>query len=467
MPIVYEQAQPNPAAIASAYGAAQTRLQAAPQIAGLQMQSRQIAYGAAADANRLAGQLGSQDADRLQAGQIAAARQDLDERQFAAAGTPTDRDSFLMQAAQANENQRFQNQAALIGVELTTQERMRLSRMKNAIGDVQNDPSLSDEEKADLTVQLRTGINPLEQRLAKQKFEMDKMVKEEMVNAKRAETALQSERLKFISGEFDQHIKIVADPKTQQQAIDVVRDLYPDLAPGSPEFKAEVEKQVIETGNFIRMKPNAKGDMEPIDESKHGDVGKGARGGKGPGGQMTQQEFARAYADVLATVAKDETVPADQKDAVARKRFDAVMAAHQQYQAAAQPAKPAPFHPGNLSTATPDQRTQIEKMRMVIGFVNTRKDVPPEEKARVQAAGAQLQKMVAKYTAADGTIQAPKAVRDRMLELQGLLNRYDPTAKATAPPASLDQLFSRFGAAPPPPAVAPAGPLPDGSAPIY
>lgn len=95
--------------------------------------------------------------------------------QTALATQPTQKDIFQAQVQAAGADQQFQQRASLqqqsailqgqlASAQLSQGEQMRLARLRNALDYVENDPSISPDEKANLRTQIQTGINPLQQR---------------------------------------------------------------------------------------------------------------------------------------------------------------------------------------------------------------------------------------------------------------------------------------------------------------
>lgn len=98
------------------------------------------------------------------------------------------------------QRERFQQQADLNETELSQQEKMRLARLKNSLGEIAADPTLTNDEKNEFAAQLKYKISPLEMRMTKQKMDMDRITKESMVEAKQMETAIFQQRLKAATG---------------------------------------------------------------------------------------------------------------------------------------------------------------------------------------------------------------------------------------------------------------------------
>lgn len=174
-----------------------------------------------------------------------------DDLQFAMARSAADsavsqRDVFAAGAAREQQAQHFQLEAQLQSLQLTQQETMRLARMKNAIGDVQNDPSLSAEEKADMTIQLKTGIDPLAARQAKAKLALDQQLKEQQAEQFKFHAATEKARLDALGKSPADRTGFVPDP-THLAAIaeDIQKNVkyIPGVGPPPPEMVQQMAVQ--------------------------------------------------------------------------------------------------------------------------------------------------------------------------------------------------------------------------------
>ncbi len=171
MPIVYESAAP--------IGLAENIYNTAAQREAA-LRSREFALQQAQVSNRGGGGGGYDDGGGMQAA--------INNRDSNQIRTQAENDQYNVvsagqvfgaQAAQAQQKQGYALQAQLQQVELTQTENMRLARLKNAVGDVSNDASLSAEEKSAMITHLKTGIDPLQHRQAAQKIAADQQLKEQ------------------------------------------------------------------------------------------------------------------------------------------------------------------------------------------------------------------------------------------------------------------------------------------------
>lgn len=230
------------------------------------------------------------------------ARADLQTQQLAAADA---RQRQQEMAEKAQMEQRFRLQAELQQTELTQQEKMRLQRMKNAVGEVSNDPSLADDEKAAIITQLRTGINPLEQRLAKQRISAVEQEKNQLAERHQAAAALDNQRLKVMSATADQRQVFYPDPQALADITADITDSFGAMARFVPENKiAEMAKQ-----EAIKQGLGQHGVIQPdgkIEFTKEAS-GPGGRAGGKPGVAATptgytEDKFIATYNAVIKEI---------------------------------------------------------------------------------------------------------------------------------------------------------------------
>jgi hypothetical protein len=97
---------------------------------------------------------------------VFAAQQQAQRQQYAAQVQQQQADQQFQQQ-QTLQQQRADIQTQLAQAQLSQGETLRMQRLQNATDYVDNDPSLADEEKEQLKLQIRTGLDPLKQRQQK------------------------------------------------------------------------------------------------------------------------------------------------------------------------------------------------------------------------------------------------------------------------------------------------------------
>jgi hypothetical protein len=189
------------------------------------------------------------------------------------------RDQFAQEQENSRQQQQFQLQAQLHDIELSQQERMRLVRMKNAVGEVSADPTLSDGEKAEMIAQLKTGISPLQTRLAKEKLQQEQLLKNSMAEEHAAKAMMFQNTIKLQSAKFDDRTYYHVDPPTLSKITDDILRQHPELqGRASPDEITEMaRKEAMRQGLGTMMYQHEAGKWKPMSE----DMPTHVSGGKG------------------------------------------------------------------------------------------------------------------------------------------------------------------------------------------
>ncbi len=177
MPITFAQPDPMSPEIQSAAGATEQWSKDLPSLTRLYEQAMQgqtqASIASAHNATQMnAAQLGASGHDSQSANALYEHAREFNQSQQV-----SQRDAFHAQVQQQQMQEQAQLHAWLNQQQLSQAESMKLQRMQNAVGEVMADPNLSDEEKTNLAMQLKTGIDPLRQRVEMQKAKLE----EEMV----------------------------------------------------------------------------------------------------------------------------------------------------------------------------------------------------------------------------------------------------------------------------------------------
>lgn len=369
---------------------------------------------------------------------------------------------------------RIAGQIALQNNELSQQERIRYMRMKNAMGAIEADPTWTEDEKAAMRLQIQTGINPYEQRIAKERLDTEIKQKEAWIEAKQAQTNAENMRLKLLSGDMDSRLQVRAKTDAIAPLREEILDLHPELDPNGEKFRMfttdppEVQKQKFEAkqaaektlkniidqeaakrGMAERWIMDEKGNLTLLDESKFGDVGKNAPGRGRPG---QQQLTARDYLSIEEQVDKaitDGSVPAADRQKEIAERWGRLNSAVNPPVAAV--AKPAPFT--SIEQASEKQKIRIDEHARILQNLLSTPGVTQQEINRITGILTDANKLFAKYSSEDGTLSAaPESIQKKMRSHQNALRKYD-TAAPVAPSQATDA-----GAA-----TAAGKPLPPGS----
>ncbi len=304
MPISYEPAQPFNESISYNYGRTVQNDRDGPAL----RQAAQNVYGGGRGSGGGGGDsdiqaaINNRDANAMRAGMYLSDRD-----------TQVNRDQFQQQAAVNMQQGRFELQAQLQEAELSQQEKMRLARMKNAVGEVSADPSLSAEEKSDMILQLKTGIDPYENRLKKQRVAQEQLVKEQMVEQRRAATALAEEELAVHAKKMTDRTSFVPDPIALAEIAADMRANMPNAAmipQGLIMQMAEQEAMVQGLGTHLFQKSARNWDVLPGAGGEKG-KGKGKDDGADHPLMMTPQDYTKQRAAIVADIRKDAAATKD------------------------------------------------------------------------------------------------------------------------------------------------------------
>lgn len=284
--ITFEPAQPFAPSISAYYGSAMQNDADAPRLLAARQAQQEFALRAQALAQQGGGGYrggGSDIQDAINHRDDAQRQSDQFNAQL---NTGIQRDQYEAQSQANLQQSRFQLQAQLQDVELSQQEKMRLQRMKNAVGEVSADPSLTDDEKSDMILQLKTGIDPFQHRIATQKLAQEKLVKDQMVELSQAKTGVEQANAKFRTNSFDDNQRYIPNPSSLAQFVEDELTANPDLPPAEAEKRAR--ERAIREGAYTHWTQTAPGKWEVADPRKGGDPNQpghaGTRNGTGAAG---------------------------------------------------------------------------------------------------------------------------------------------------------------------------------------
>jgi len=197
---------------------------------------------------------------------------------------PSARDAFLANARLAEQGQHARLQAELSQVQLSQQETMRLQRMRNAIGEISSDPTLTDEEKAELIGKTKYGMGPLEERLNRQMLLAKTQQQQAMVEQYQAHAALELQRAKGLAKSAEDRIQWWTDPPT-------LGAIAEDIRKNSGIGHLLSEEQVMQWAKEIAVKQGVGQAMTTDERGNLIPLGGGTKGGKAGGSAGQGEEF--------------------------------------------------------------------------------------------------------------------------------------------------------------------------------
>jgi hypothetical protein len=212
MPIVFQQPEPFSQQISAGAGAAQQFNTTLPTISSL--------YAAAGHNRAAANAAAFQQAAAAQAQN---ASQNFQGEQFAG------QQAAQMQMQQAAigaqyglQQQHAENQAWVSQQQLSQGENLRLQRMQNAVGDIQNamnNKTMTQEDGNNAIVQLRTGIDPLRQRQERQQSQLMQQAFERQQTVAGQQDILFDQQQAHYNSTAQDNAQVVVDPRNGRQHI--------------------------------------------------------------------------------------------------------------------------------------------------------------------------------------------------------------------------------------------------------
>lgn len=217
MPILY--LPPSPVGYAGGAGAAEASSRNLPVLAGAysdaaRLQQQNYALGIQAEEVRQRAY--SDNAQRLQQDRqfqdMGILRANEQGRELVARAQLQQGQANMQMAEFAAQQQQIQQRAELQAwvnqQDLTQKERMELERQKAAVGEVMNLPGLTADEKQELVLQLKTGIDMKTQRLKQEQLRAMAEQREAQAMENKAQAEMMNQRTALLKGNYD----YVVDP---------------------------------------------------------------------------------------------------------------------------------------------------------------------------------------------------------------------------------------------------------------
>jgi len=216
MPIVFEQAAPMAPQTSIDAGRAEIATHDLPTLASLYESNQRNELSASSAQASLSAQAQAAHANAFNQATAYGQQNDQRNREFAASQQPSDRDVYLANVQAASVQQHAQLQSWLSQQELSQQEGMRLQRLQNAIGDVQARTDLDDGTKMDLITQLKSGIDPLKQRLEASKAKLEQEQQQKIMHANAQQESMANMDAAGRSAAFAKRVVTMPNPVTGQ-----------------------------------------------------------------------------------------------------------------------------------------------------------------------------------------------------------------------------------------------------------
>lgn len=254
MPIVFEQAAPMAPDITAGGGRAEVATRDLPTIAGMYEAANRNQLAASEATARNATQSGIAGAQIANQSSMEADRLGLQRYEFDRSREVSERDNFQANLQAHAAQQHAELQSWLSGQELSQAESLRLQRMQNAVGDISARTDLDDETKKDLLFQLKTGIDPLKQRLESSRAKLEMQQTKKLFDANARQASMENMDAGARSAEFQKRVVSMTNPQTgedEQFYTDHKGDLMPVPFGGSKGSKAAAADSTKEEAHYV------------------------------------------------------------------------------------------------------------------------------------------------------------------------------------------------------------------------
>lgn len=447
MPIEFKAADPLDVNAASGYGAAQQFSHDLPAIAGLyesagrnRSQSEQAALDRQAHAQQAIAGL-SQRTNEFNAAQDHA----------------TQRDLFESTHAIEMQQQKAQLTDWLNGRELSQKEALRLQSMENGVADVLQNPDLSGEEKQNLVMKLRTGIDVYRQRQERAMAAQEEAHAKAYVDQAKRQTQIANANAALSSQTLEQRVNTVFDAGELQR----IRD---KMGPGATD--EQVKAEALRQGAYSQVLHNGVDQYGNIKDHVLDGHGRNSKGGSSKAEKPVTRfgdehgEFSYAAAEKEAKAIAEAKVPvvpeygadgkmvkkdknAEERAKVFQEEIGKMHAEHFRKHGGAAPAGTA---------QQPQQPAKIVEGVQSVGAaaVDSFKDadsVPPAVRSQGESAAAFIGQVVGKY-GSTRSAAIPPEVQQRVQMAEAVLTHIKAlTSRPAAPqPSGARQAGEAYGA---------------------
>jgi hypothetical protein len=419
MPIVYATPEPFAPGISSAYGAAEQFSRDAPAIIGAASHAADIQAQANARADQMRfayAQANAESQDRRAAlyGRSQEMNANREQQALDIGATLTQRNDEAL--LEANTRMLQQQQGAVLqnwlnGQDLSQKESMRLQQMKAAVADVQAS-NLPNDQKMDAILKLKTGIDPLEQRLNTSKQRLMKSQADE----NEAQTAMLAQRTTTMA-----KVNSMTAPDRIHDALTPEAQAEIDSQNLNPFERDAAIKAAKRAGKFDRFTIEPDGSMKHVPRTKETAAEKPFDVAKAVKNAQHEAELA-VPADETSLEGKPKLSAErlQKRNEYATKVFERIRAEHGGL-GPVPAAQPGPVNPREETQNVIAQK-QIE--------LETRQDLPPAIKVQMLTAMNQAQQMIQEA----GGVSKLSAEQKRMIEQMGWA--YERLGKPPAPTAA-------------------------------
>lgn len=448
MPVIYSTPEPFAPYLSSAYGAAEQFSKDAPSIIGANQQANSLLSSNQQQANDLRFRYAAansdslnQQADRYFRSDAANADRQQQGYDLGAQLDQRSREATAEMQGQAERQRQGADLSAWLSQqELNQKDVSELGKMKAAISEVQAS-NLTPEQKQDAIFQLRTKIDPLDQRLKASQarameqhgqlyqMQLEQEAQKTQMMAK-VNNMTAAERIHYeVPPEAADQIEQAVNqlPLTPQQRDQQIKRLK-RMHPNAQQFVIEPDGKLTPVKKEPAEKP-VQFDMKAAEtaatieaEAAHPPARDELSGKETP-----NKDFYRYKFEVMNRLQREH----DAMNGVQRPMVPSPTQQTAQPQGATVAPTPEqqnlPFTPGDTKSMTPYQQEAIGKLSQTLRDVQERTDLPAERKTEVVDALHGLHALTAKY----GILTSPKLAEDKADRER--LERYAETIRKIPP----------------------------------
>lgn len=149
----------------------------------------------------------------------------------------------------------------------TLQDRQELTRQENALGELvskRDSGEISEQEFFQMAGRVAPRVNSLQAKDQHNKVKAQSMALEEMAMQRKAAKENQEFLTALNSGELDSRIDHHIPAEHAQFMSDFMKDVHPDIQPGSPQYDATIKMEAAKFGKTIPMVKGPKGELTPL-----------------------------------------------------------------------------------------------------------------------------------------------------------------------------------------------------------
>ena len=440
MPVNYQPPQPFSASLSAAGGAGQALMHDLPTLASAYAHAASMAgQGQAANAQRMQDDRQFQDSLGEKRSEFAA---NLGQEQSATSERSAQADAE-MQNALIRQQQGAQLQSWLSQQDLTQKEKIDLERQKSAVGEVENSQFLSPEDKQDLILQLKTGIDVKTQRMKSALAQSQMDMNQQHADAYKAEAGAKAQAADITARSLAGQVKFVPSqqdlPALQKELVDageapVFNPMDPaGAAQAMAQFQQRVQQEAESRGLGNYYVPGPKGELHPDPFAMERLKQAGAKGKAGAaGGEPAPRDYEKEAESIKKDMAAWEKSQVENNKAPSsedrKNKLNELIQSHHQIMDALHGASPQAQAKAQSEQARSSVTTTADKLSQSLMQPGFRPDMSDMAKSRVIHLSQETKRLVTEHP----DLNKVPLVRKRLKAIADEINQLMPPAQPGA-----------------------------------